>query len=138
MPRDSHRLDLNADLENLAGDFLKDVEAATKEVKARKEADAAKDRRKAVRAKDRRTSLIVIAAATVVLILAAYWMVSAREPQQVPVAVVAPQRVNPPISTSRSAASVGQRPTAPRLTPPTSASTQRPQRPANEYDTEPM
>jgi len=139
MPRDNHRLDLSSDLDRLASDFLKDVEAATKEVKQRKAADAAKDRQNAVRAKDRRTSMIIIAAATVVLILVAYFAVCAREPQQPPVmATAAPQRVNPPI-TSRSAATVGQRPTTARFTPPpATAKTQQPEQPANEYEPAPM
>ena len=139
MPKDSSRLDLDGDLDKIAGDFRKDVEAATKEVKARKQADAEKDRRNVIRNKDRRTSLIIIAAATVVLILVAFWVVSARQPGSTSAAYTAPkQQLNPPIATSRSATATGQGTTAPRLRPPTSAGNQQPQRPPNEYETEPM
>lgn len=137
MPKDNNRLDLNADLEKLSGDFLKDVEAATKEVKARKQADAEKDRRNIIRNKDKRTSAIIIAAAAVVLILVAYWTVSARQTDvPAPVTVTVPQRLNPPM-TSRSATN-GQRPTAPRLKPPTTVTSQQPQAPPNEYEPDPM
>ena len=138
MPKDNRRLDLNADLDKLSHDFLKDVEAATKEVEDRTRADAEKDRRRATKAKDRRTSTIIIAAATVVLILVAYWAVSARTPEPVaPVAVTVPQRVNPPMM-SRSA-TVAQRSTAPRMRPPAAtANYQQPQAPPNEYEPEPM
>lgn len=139
MPKDSTRLDLNADLDKIAGDFRKDVEAATREVQERKQADAAKDRRNVVRNKDKRLSLVIIAAATLVLILVAFWVVNARQPGSTSAAYTAPkQQLNPPIAASRSATATGQRNAAPRLTPPTSTGNQQPQRPPNEYETEPM
>lgn len=138
MPKDNNRLDLNADLEKLSGDFLKDVEAATKEVKARKQADAEKDRRNAVRKKDKRTSTIIVAVATVVLMFVAYFAVAARQPEAAStVQYSAPQRLNPPIA-SRSGNTAGQRPTAPRLAPPATAQNTQPQPPPNEYVNEPM
>jgi hypothetical protein len=89
---DDNRLDLNEDLQKLSGDLLKDVAAATEEVKLRKASDAAKDRRTASKETDRRTSIIIIAAATVLIIIIAYWLVFARQPQAQPTpAYTAPQ-----------------------------------------------
>ena len=100
---DDDRLDLDGDLDKVAGDFRKDVEAATKEVKQRKAADLEKDRRIAVRAKDRKLSMIIIAGAVLVLLLTA-WLVSARGPQATsPVSVPstnANPKLNPPVSTT--------------------------------------
>jgi len=100
---DDNRLDLNGDLDKVAGDFRKDVEAATKEVKQRKAADLEKDRRSATRVKDRKLSMIIIAVAVLVLLLTA-WLVSARSPQATPPVSVpstnANPKVNPPVSTT--------------------------------------
>jgi hypothetical protein len=72
------RLDLSGDLEKVAGDLLKDVEAATNEVKKRKQTIAAQESREAEAAKSRKTSLILIAVGTVLVLLISYWVVFAR------------------------------------------------------------
>lgn len=102
---DDKRLDLDADLDKVADDFVKDVEAATKEVKQRKAADLEKDRRSTARVKDRKLSMIIIAAATVLLLLVAYWAVFARQPNTgTAPPVVSTQNANPklnaPVSTT--------------------------------------
>lgn len=76
---DNKRLDLNADLERMTSELLKDVEAATKEVKTRKAADAAKDRRNAIKEKDRKTQMIIIAIAAVVLLAVGIWFTFGRQ-----------------------------------------------------------
>ena len=79
---DDNRLDLNSDLDKVADDFLKDVEAATKEVKQRKAADKQKDIQTATKARDRKISIVVIAAAVVALIVIASWLAFGRQPAQ--------------------------------------------------------
>jgi len=79
---DDKRLDLNQDLEKISSDLLKDVKAATEEVKQRKASDAEKDRRNAAKQKDRKTSIIIIAAAAVLMVVIAYWVVFGRQPQE--------------------------------------------------------
>jgi hypothetical protein len=97
MADNPNRLDLGADLDKVSKDFLKDVEAAAKEVKQRKAADREKDRRSATRAKDRKLSVVIIAAAVLVLILIA-WMVSARAPQATTPIVAPSTAANPKIT----------------------------------------
>lgn len=91
---ENNRLDLNGDLKKLSGDLLKDVAAATEEVKQRRASDAEKDRRNATKKSDRRVSVILIAAAVVVLIAISYF-VNASSSRQAPVSTnyVAPQKV---------------------------------------------
>lgn len=91
---DDDRLDLNADLDKVGGDFLKDIHAATEEAKKRKASDIATDRRNAGREKDRKTSAIIIAAAAVVLLVIAYFAVFAKEPAPVAPPVNNPQSIN--------------------------------------------
>ena len=93
---DNNRLNLGADLDEVSKDFLKDVEAATKEVKQQKAADREHDRRSAVREKDRKLSMVIIAVAVLILILIA-WMVFARGPQATaPVGI--PNTANPKVN----------------------------------------
>jgi cytoskeletal protein RodZ len=125
---DDNRLDLNDDLQKLSGDLLKDVAAATEEVKQRKESDAAKDRRGASKEKDRRNSIIIIAAAAVLIIVIAYWLVFARQPQAQPTPTyTAPQkdtRMRPPTGN-----------TVPRTPPrPAPTNNNNQSNPPNEYD----
>lgn len=116
---DDNRLDLNADLDRVAGDLLKDVEAATKEVKTRKAADREKDRRNAVKDKDRKTSVIIIAVAAIVLILIASWMTFGRQPAGTPVSSNAVTQQNSKINIP--ASNVSNVPKA----PPTAAPARR-------------
>ena len=126
---DNDRLDLNGDLDKLSGDLLKDVKAATEEVKLRKAADAEKDRRSATRDKDRRLSLIIIAVATIVLIMIAYWVVVARQPDGgAGTAYTRPKTAPPPITQPTVAP---KRP--PRPAPGGRANNQQ-DAPPNEYD----
>jgi len=101
MPDNNDRLDLNADLDKVADSFLKDVEAATKEVKQRKAADIQKDRQNAIKSKDRKVYVIVIAAAVVLLIMIASWLSFGRQ-SGTPVPAAAPVQqnatINPPIN----------------------------------------
>lgn len=111
---DDNRLDLGADLDKVSSDFLKDVEAAAKEVKQRKAADKEKDRRIATRTKDRKMSAVVIAVVALLLVLTAYWLVFARAPQATtPVALpstAANPKINSPAVTN-TAPKAPQRPT---------------------------
>jgi hypothetical protein len=130
MPDDKNRLDLNKDLGKLADDLLKDVQAATQEVRQRKASDAEKDRRNAARRKDRRLSAIIVIAAAVVLFVIAYFTVFARQSgEQVHLTLTQPQRQN-----TRIVQPNANRP-APR-TPPRPASNPNPNQanPPNEYD----
>lgn len=95
---DDRRLDLNSDLDKVASDLLKDVEAAAKEVKQRKAQDREKDRRSAMKEKDRKTSVIVIAIAAVLLIAIASWLTFGRQPSGTG---TAPQNVVTPQHNSR-------------------------------------
>ena len=127
---DDNRLDLNGDLDKLSGDLLKDVRAATEEVKHRKASDAEKDRRKDVRERDRKLSIIIIAAAVVVLIVIAYFTVFARQSGgQVPLTRTAPQvrntRIVPPTG-------INPGPKAPPRSAPNPNN--NPPNPPNDYD----
>lgn len=77
---DDKRLDLNTDLDKMASELLKDVEAATKEVKQRKAADRERDRRNAIKEKDRKTQFIIVAIAAVVILAFGIWFTFGRQP----------------------------------------------------------
>jgi len=130
MPDNKNRLDLNEDIGKLAGDLLKDVQAATQEVKQRKASDAEKDRRNAARQKDRRLSTIIIIAAAVVLMAIAYFTVFARPSgEQAHLTLTEPQKHN-----TRIVQPNGNRP-APRTPPrPASDPNNNQSNPPNEYD----
>ena len=126
---DKNRLDLNEDLNRLAGDLLKDVKAATEEVRQRKVDDAKKDRRSAVREKDRRLSVIIIAAAAVVLIVIAYFTVFARQSgTQAPLTLTKPQTGN-----TRIVPPTGANP-VPRTPPRPAPNPNNQPNPPNDYD----
>jgi hypothetical protein len=126
---DDNRLDLDGDLQKLSGDLLKDVKAATEQVKQRKASDAAKDRRTASKEKDRKTAIIIIAAATIVILIVA-WCVMASRP--------APAPPNPAYTMPQTNTRIAPRrgnavPTAPpRRTPAQPNNNQS--APPNEYD----
>jgi len=76
MPEDN-RVDLSGELDGL----LKDIKAATDEVKARQDADKVKQAKTAESASTRKIQTIIIAAAAVVLVVIAYFVVFARGPE---------------------------------------------------------
>lgn len=73
-----NRIDLSDDFSALSDDLLKDVQAATAEVKKRKETIAAQEAREAQAAKSKKTSLILVAVGTILVLLISYWIVFAR------------------------------------------------------------
>lgn len=113
---DDKRLDLNADLDKMTSDLLKDVEAATKEVKSRKAADKEKDRRRAIKEKDRKTQVIIIAIAAVLLLAIGIWVTFGRQ-SGTPVnqnAPVAQQDTKISVSTNKTTTTTGPKlPTQP-------------------------
>ncbi len=72
------RIDLSDDFSLISDDLLKDVQAATAEVKKRKETIAAQEAREAQATKSKKTSLILVAIGTVLVLLISYWIVFAR------------------------------------------------------------
>ncbi len=68
-----NRMNVSGDLDAL----LRDVQAATEEVKQRQDADKQKDIQAAEKQKTKKSSLMIIAVATVVLLVAAYFVVFA-------------------------------------------------------------
>lgn len=78
---DDNRLDLGGDLDKLTGDLLKDVTAATAEVKKRKEKIAAQDAKEAEKTKSRKTQMLLVAIGAVVVLIISYLMVFAK-PQE--------------------------------------------------------
>lgn len=116
---EKNRLNLSHNLDQLDEDFLKDVQAAAKEVKKRQEADKVKEVNDAKKAKTNKYSAIIIGAAAVILILIAYFVVFGRQDNATPVTQVtapAPKvTVNTPAPT--------QQKTAPAPTAPTQSST---------------
>lgn len=77
MPDDS-RINLSGDLDQVASDLLKDVKAATDQVKDRKAAIAAQDALEAQKSKSRRMSALLVGIGAVVVLLLSYWVVFAR------------------------------------------------------------
>ncbi|MHB9037883.1 MAG: hypothetical protein ACYC64_14590 [Armatimonadota bacterium] len=75
---DNDRLDLSMDVDKIGDDLLKDVKAATEQVKKRRDTDKAQEAKSAEKAKTRQLSAIVIAAAAVVLVLIAYFVIFAK------------------------------------------------------------
>jgi hypothetical protein len=74
----NNRIDLSDDFSGISDDLLKDVQAATAEVKKRKETIAAQEAREAQAVKSKKTSLILVAVGTVLVLLISYWIVFAR------------------------------------------------------------
>jgi len=75
---DDNRLNLSEDLDQLQADLLKDVKAATHEVKQRHAAIKAQEVTEASRAKSRKTQMLLVAIGAIVILLLSYWMVFAR------------------------------------------------------------
>ncbi len=75
MPDNNKKLDLNA----IDNDFLRDVQAATEQVKKRQADDKAKAVNEAKSAQSRKTSALLIAIGAVVVFLLSYWVVFGRE-----------------------------------------------------------
>lgn len=140
MPDRDRKLDLSADLGDMHADLLKDVAAATEQVKKRQAADRAKEAEQAAKASSRKTSALLVAIGAVLVLLVSYWIVFARQgsPQETvsggsgsPTASQT-QTVNgqiqPPIVTPA--------PTAPpaRIAPPVGRDSQASQRPPEGYE----
>ena len=75
---DDDRLNLNEDLDKLAGNLLTDVKAATDEVKQRQAAMKQAEDQSGARAKSRRLCAILVGVGAVVVLLLSYWIVFAR------------------------------------------------------------
>jgi len=73
-----NRIDLSNDFSVISDDLLKDVQAATAEVKKRKETIAAQEAREAQALKSKKTSLVLVAIGAVLVLLISYWVVFAR------------------------------------------------------------
>lgn len=125
---DDKRLDLNQDLEKLSSDLLKDVKAATEEVKQRQASDAEKDRRNAAKKKDRKTSIIIVAAATILLLIIAYWVVFGRQPQEPVTPNYTPPQTNTRLTPGPTGGALPRAPMRQRPIQPSQPN------PPNEYD----
>jgi len=75
---DDKRLNLDEDLEKLAGNLLDDVRAATDQVKQRQAAARQAEQLSAAKAKSRKLSAVMIAIGAAFVLLLSYWMVFAR------------------------------------------------------------
>ena len=69
---DDNRINLSEDLDKIANDVLKDVKAATDEVKQRQEAIKLDGQRDSDKARSRKLSALIVGIAAVVIVLLAY------------------------------------------------------------------
>lgn len=139
---DDNRLDLTVDLDKLGTDLLKDVKAATEQVKQRNADDKAKEAKSAEKEQSKKLQVVIIAAAAVILLIVAYFTVFAKDDASAPathstVVPGAQSNTSAPIRTpgvTQPGASRTNRPANANPAVPAGRSNQATDRPSDDYE----